>query len=168
VAGNFFGFVMLTKDLIHWSKEPLREIYSVRQTMLHRKPAGLWFSVVGINGVDEWRIWCREHKFTRPSFNYLTEIILKPGAKMLVASNAAGIDDITAKYGSDGSRLVDWPAISSHYQGIIAAPWVFERSYTRRAGWYETWDCSCGCVWDGDAVARLRCSRNLLLPDEVA
>jgi hypothetical protein len=133
--------------------------------MLHRKPAGLWFSVD--DGPGGWRAWCQAKKCTRASFNFLTEIILKPGAQMLVVSDAAGIDDITARYGSDGSRLVDWPAVAKHWQGIIAAPWIVERSYTRRAGWYETWDCDCGCVWDADAVARLRCSRNLLLPDEV-
>jgi hypothetical protein len=42
--------------LIHWSKEPLREIHSVNQPMTHRKPYGLWFSVG--DGPDGWRAWC--------------------------------------------------------------------------------------------------------------
>jgi len=151
---------MLTKDLIHWSKEPLLQIRSVRQTMLHRKPAGLWVSVG--DGSDGWRAYCQAHKFTRPGFDYLTEITLAPDARMLIVSDAAGIDDVTAQYGRDGTRLIDWPAIATRHQGIVIAPWVFERSYTRRAAWYEAWDTDSGCIWDAAAVAELRCSRNLL------
>jgi hypothetical protein len=146
--------------LIHWSEEPLLKIYSVNQPMTHRKPYGF----VG-DGPDGWRAWCdgpdgrrldelSARRLAR-KFRYRTEIPLAPNAQMLIISTAAEVDDVTARYGRDGSRLIDWPAIAKLYHGIIAAPWVVARG----ARWYRTWDCSCGCIWDARAVAELRCNR---------
>lgn len=61
------------------------------------------------------------------------------------------IDSFTHRYGIPGffgSPMINWPAVAIEYQGVIVAPYSWER----RNSWYYPWDCASGCIWDAAAI----------------
>jgi hypothetical protein len=149
---------MVADLLVHFSAEPLTAVHSVEQEEPHFKPRGLWVSVEG-NG-DGWRDWCEGESFNLHCLAHETEILLKPDARILRLQSAADIDALTDRFHVRppglflSSRLwIDWTVIASAHQGIIIAPYIWERRLDPGAEWYYAWDCASGCIWDADAVA---------------
>lgn len=147
--------------LIHYSGKPLTSVYSVAQSLEHDrfKPAGLWVSAG--DGDDGWRAWCQSEQFDLERFALATEVVLAPDANVLRLSTASELDDFTRDYRnvpmdgiSDRLRAIDWRKVAAKYQGIIIAPYIWDRRMTLM--WYYTWDCASGCIWDAAAVAELR------------
>jgi hypothetical protein len=160
--------------LIHYSKKPIVKIYSTHSQPslgdtwgLLGKPYGLWVSAVDIQGTEEnhgWKEWCKAEEFAQDRFNYETEIILKPDAKILHLECPTDIDCFTEKYRLEDnvfkgrfSWQLDWKLIASEYQGIIIAPYQWSRRMADHTFWYYGWDCSSGCIWDADVIESFVC-----------
>lgn len=158
---------MGTGRLIHYSKTHLSAVHSVpiekqdeRGAGLF-KPRGLWVSV---EGKADWAEWCRAENFG--CLDCATEVVLAPEANVLRLKGADDLDRFHAscsvvryRYGEDLGDLttIDWRSVAQRYQGIIIAPYVWQRRLDRPvSNWYYGWDCASGCIWDAAAVARLR------------
>lgn len=120
------------------------------------KPRGLWVSVDGEHG---WEEWCRAENFSHMgTFKYRVDLI--PGANILVLTSPEELDTFDAKYGVEETypplsglnipgytfRRIDWLKVRRKYDGIIIAPYIWERRLSHLE-WYYTWDCASGCIW---------------------
>ena len=48
---------------------------------------------------------------------------------------------------------IDWPSVAKEFQGIIIAPYIWDRRFDLL--WYYGWDCASGCIWDPAAIASI-------------
>lgn len=146
--------------LIHYSRAPLVEVVS-RAHADHGagsyKTPGLWFSVEGDFG---WLEWCKSERWGLDGFTYATEIILKSDARICTLADAGGIDEFTKRFTPanrpEWDRGLDWLDIRSRWQGLIIAPYCWERRMGMDTMWYYGWDCASGVIWDADAIGDLR------------
>jgi hypothetical protein len=138
--------------LIHYTKNPLREVRSETQVRDSYKPNGLWVSV---EGEQDWKSWCESEEFASDSFVNAYEITLSAEANVLRLRSAEELRAFTYIYGigvrAQGDRI-DWQALSQSYSGIIIAPYIWECRLDHETFWYYTWDCQSGCIWDAEAV----------------
>jgi len=143
--------------LIHYSPKKIDGIepqkYDQNEIKFQCKPNGLWFSVEGNDG---WKEWCiSENTFlNRLRFSY--EICLKTDAKILHLNTPEEIFSFTKQYpkkkfDTDTSEL-DWEEVRKKFQGIIISPYQWECRLALESGWYYTWDCASGCIWDIDCI----------------
>lgn len=147
--------------LIHYSETPLTKVVSKPHREsgagLYKTP-GLWVSV---EGEDDWLSWCRAEQWRLTSFKYATLVLLANDAKILRLKSSREIDRFTKEYVTFSSgphrytRDVDWPRIRSLYQGLIIAPYCWDRRLAEHTSWYYGWDCASGVIWDAKAVASL-------------
>lgn len=164
--------------LLHYSKEPIAGPLKDRSDELgvEMKPHGLWFSV---EGEYDWKWWCDAENFRPDMLKCVTEVTLKPGANILRLSRPEAIDAVTVDYGRtlkgmDAMRMpsimlddegnvqwgkempftvfLDWAAIGKLYDGIIIAPYCWDRRLNGGAMWYYGWDCASGCIWNPRAI----------------
>lgn len=145
--------------LIHYSKEPITEVYSSGENFVsyNFKPRGLWVSV---EGEDDWPSWCKSEGFGLERFICATEVILSKNASIKYLRNEKDIDSFSKKYGikSEITPLIlaiDWEKLRPKYQGIIIAPYVWQRRLSN-ARWYYSWDCASGVIWDKEAVKEIK------------
>lgn len=146
------------RRLLHYSPKPieLRPVdFSVRP---NGKPVGLWLSVEGEN---DWKEWCEGENFHVERLACPHEIVLKPEANILWLSSAFDIDLFTEQFAkpcewSATRKDIDWPEVARQYQGIIIAPYIWERRMSDHTFWYYGWDCASGCIWDISAIDQFR------------
>jgi len=149
---------MAEQTLVHYSKHPLTEIrsVSVAEQGDHHKPKGLWVSVLG---ECDWKSWCEGEGFSLPNLSIAHRIILSDKADILRLSNAQDIDQFTLEFARPeryGSRYeIDWQRVANGRDGIIIAPYVWERRLNGGADWYYRWDCASGCIWNASAVKQI-------------
>lgn len=139
--------------LIHYSDTPLLTVHSVQQEPSYVKPRGLWVSV---EGSDDWKEWCMGEEFRLDHLASPHEIILAPTANILRLTNVAELDDFDEHWGvGDDSVMaaIDWVSVAQSYQGIIIAPYIWERRLELM--WYYGWDCASGCIWDASAIEHI-------------
>ena len=95
---------------------------------------------------------------------HATEIVLTEEADILRIENAAQIDVFTREFPAVGktsmamNRIgfeINWPKVAKMYQGIIISPYIWARRLSQGTEWYYGWDCACGCIWDGKAIAEV-------------
>jgi hypothetical protein len=145
----------MSETLIHYSRVPLRKMHSVSEQRDHFKPTGLWVSV---KGPDDWKSWCVSEGFSLENLAYPHIIVLSPQANILRLSSANDIDAFTSEYFAtnslflDGRYQINWGLVADHYDGIIIAPYIWERRLFGGANWYYSWDCASGCLWEASAV----------------
>ncbi len=151
----------MTSRLIHYSKKPFTgPVRSVPQGGIAGafKPVGFWVSVEG-PGQHGWREWCEAEQWGLDRLEHQAEIVLKITANVLCLTSARDLDSFTRKYGKrllpQLTRTVepDWHQVAAEYQGIIIAPYIWDRRMQHL--WYYGWDCASGCIWDGNAVAEV-------------
>ena len=140
--------------LLHYSKVPLVLRPVDPSIAPNGKPVGLWVSV---EGEDDWKSWCKSEDFSIDSLVCASEIVLASEANILTLTNAFDIDLFTEQYGkscewSSRRRSIDWLKVAEEYQGIIIAPYVWERRLSDHTFWYYGWDCASGCIWDIKAI----------------
>lgn len=150
---------MIDLKLRHYSDAPIGPILSVGQHNVtnlmfpYAKPRGLWFSV---EGEDDWKSWCLSEGFCLDRLTHVHEVVLDQSANILRLMSPDDIDWFGRRYGAPGRRGyehgIDWGRVADAWQGIIIAPYVWERRLARNASWYYGWDCASGCVWDATAV----------------
>lgn len=147
--------------LIHYSAEPFnfehRRVEQPEAASFPMKPQGLWVSV---KGETDWAEQGRE-MFGDGGFHYASLIELTADANILRLSSVRQIDSFTEQYRcaadprfpSISGSMIDWRRVAEQYQGIIIAPYQFERRLTPHTFWYYGWDCASGCIWNTAAVA---------------
>lgn len=156
----------MRETLIHYTDKPLTAVHSIEQYdsvgKRFDKPRGLWISV---KGDDDWAHWCASESFGIGSLAY--RIILAKDAKILRLCGAEAIDSFTMhnrfnplgwppSLGTESGWNINWANVARKYQGIIIAPYIWERRLTSGCSWYYGWDCASGCIWDAAAVASIR------------
>lgn len=144
-------------DLRHYTSTPVQELYSVKEQVVGFKPKGFWVSVDG-NG-DGWKDWCEAEAWNMESFEMVYDVTLCPNANILLISNPLELDNFTEKFSKEQSQYIigiDWAAVSELYQGVIIAPYIYSRRLERNSFWYYGWDCASGCIWDVDAIDRIK------------
>ncbi len=151
----------MSEQLVHYSANPLGELYSVDPAKKGRgwyKPNGLWVSVDG-NG-DGWKEWCVGEDFNTKNLAIAHLIELAKDANILRLTSDADLFSFTKEYQILGERRYDikinWVRIGQEYQGIIIAPYCWECRLDDRTFWYYGWDCASGCIWDAKAIASFR------------
>ena len=136
-----------------WSNKPIVEVYDVNQDSdKFFKPLGLWFEVVGDY---DWKWWCKsEMPEWMESFKYVYKIIFNENAKILRLTNDSEVLNLNKKY-PGYLDYPDWVQIAREYGGIEIAPYSWELRFNKNCGWYYTWDCASGCLWNKNAVKDL-------------
>lgn len=139
--------------LLHYSLSPLGELRDRNlELSISDKPYGLWVSV---EGEDDWPSWCRSENFRIEALATVSEIVLSEDDNLLRLASAQEIDWFTKEYRHPppfslpfpSTRYIDWPAVARRYDGIIIAPYIWERGLHGGADWYYGWDCASGCIW---------------------
>jgi hypothetical protein len=144
--------------LEHYSKRPLGPISAVRQDCEPDvKPFGLWVSVAG---PDDWPNWCRGEDFMLERLACRHVVELASDANVLRIDSLAALDHFHRSYsapilpsGSSYSMGVNWAEVAARWQGIIIAPYQWQRRIETGWLWYYGWDCASGCIWDPAAIA---------------
>lgn len=117
------------------------------------KTPGLWVSV---EGEDDWLAWCRSEGWGLDRMVCAAEVILSPASNVKRLTSAYEIDEFSDDFRTSGSpiwhRGLDWSAIRDRWQGLIIAPYCWERRLADHTGWYYGWDCASGVIWDAAAV----------------
>lgn len=114
------------------------------------KPKGLWYEVDG-----DWRRWCNDEHTTFCDDGYLYRLTFG-NENILRIQTTHELDAFSEKYGNTdyheyGGRRwshtyrVRWAEITQEYDGIEIAPYNWSRRL--ELGWYYTWDCASGCIW---------------------
>lgn len=140
--------------LSHYSNADRIEIRSVQQdNRRFDKPRGFWVSV---DGDDDWPSWCAVEDYDIGANRFT--VTLAPSANMLTLTTADEVIDFAHIYKSreftDSLRefaAVDWVRVAQDYQGLIIAPYQWSLRLSG-VGWYYTWDCASGCIWDAEAI----------------
>lgn len=130
------------------------------------KPGGFWVSV---DGEDDWEKWCIAEDFALGRLAIRHRITLAATANILHIASLAEIDSFADEYGvdrrSNGYRLpreIDWHSVAAKHDGIIIAPYQWERRLADGFSWYYGWDCASGCIWHPRAIASVETMTDLL------
>jgi hypothetical protein len=154
------GLEVVADRLRHYSGDAVvldrSRAYPQEEPRMYTKPVGFWVSVLG---EQDWPSWCRE-EYTWARLDVEHVVTLRPSAEILLLDSIELLDAFTKTYGivthrkySGGAYSevsIDWPRVSSEYDGIVVAPYQWER----RMGldWYYTWDVASGCIWNLEAI----------------
>lgn len=143
--------------LRHYSRSPIPAVEDRDQVQVagdvYHKPRGLWVSVEDGWG---WREWCEAEDFCF-AWEHAYRVELAPDANVLHLATPGDIDTFTGRFGRPVrfGLGIDWWAVAREYDGIIIAPYQWQRRLSEHATWYYPWDCSSGCIWRARAVASL-------------
>ena len=168
-------------QLFHFSKEPLKEIYSKKQgigkslydianathynewSLYPYKPNGLWFSAG--DGEDGWRAWCESKEFNKTGLSVKQKIVLNDDANILIIDSLNKLYSFNNTFkiqgrffeGTDWARQgIDWERVAKIYQGIVIAPYFWKAQLDSKTFWYYAWDCASGCIWDKEAIKQIK------------
>ncbi|MCJ2067819.1 hypothetical protein MKK75_03180 [Methylobacterium sp. J-030] len=147
--------------LTHYSAGTVDPVYSVAQSPEpHFKPYGLWVSVDdgSISWPDYIDAEARDHGYR---LRVVHDVQLATDARILLIPTVEDFDAFASQYGrterfvpSDYHMYIDWRAVAEAYQGIVIAPYRYDRRLDGGL-WYYGWDCASGCIWDADAIAAI-------------
>jgi hypothetical protein len=145
--------------LIHFGVDHLRSVRSEKQGERRGgayKPNGLWISVEGGKSFG-WRAWCEGERYDNLETKKQTQVVLAKNHGVLWLRTVSEMDAFTEAW-SDGGYANEprWSEIASRWRGIIIAPYQWSRRLARNTGWYYSWDCASGCIWDAKAIADLK------------
>jgi len=147
--------------LIHYSAKPLLAVQSAKQGPPTDKPNGLW---VPVEGTDDWKAWCESESFSLDRMACAHELFLITEASVLRICTARQLDAFTSRYRYREEPMfrrhrlqpsIDWSQVAARYEGIIIAPYLWERRLDDRTFWYYSWDCASGCIWNAGAVRNI-------------
>jgi hypothetical protein len=143
----------------HFSNKPLEAVHSVKQQWRYgqpcenEKPRGFWISV---DGADDWNSWCESENYGIGSIRH--RVVLASDANILYCRDALDLDCFTEIYGIEILRYswrriaIEWQRVADDYQGLVIAPYVWDRRLHDGYNWYYGWDCASGCIWDAAAI----------------
>ncbi len=159
-------------QLVHYSAAPVAEIRSAEQPSEdHFKPRGFWVSDDACE--DNWRSWCEAEGFRLENLTHVHDVALAPDANILHLSSAYEIDAFTRAYSLETQQVwrnrdMDWRRLAREFQGIIITPYVWARRLDGDAGWYCSWDCASGCIWDARAITSIALREIRPMPEVAA
>lgn len=155
----------LASELLHFSHAPLYSVNAAAQIAEpDTKPEGLWVSVG-----PSWLEWCRAESFALDRFEHVTRIVLADDARILRVAGPLELDDFNHEfrgpsrgYPHETDRDIEWARVAERYDGIVIAPYVWERRLSmnhdgEHYNWYYGWDVASGCIWHPRAIASLDC-----------
>ena len=151
---------------IHYTDKPFqfddRKYLQTKPTYACEKPNGFW--ITPSEGEDTWADFCKAEEFNLAGLKvkYDVEIDL---TNVLVIDTLKKFDKFEASYGKQRCDImrtpkIDWVTVSNQYNGIIIAPYFWERRYRN---WYYGWDCASGCIWDTSILKLKEASKLTLL-----
>lgn len=139
----------------------------------YTKPVGFWVSVLG---EDDWPSWCMSEEFQIESLAFEHAVTIADGANILLLGTATALDRFTEEFGVrtvhslNGSVWtnvhINWHGVISRYDGIIIAPYQWERRL--ELDWYYGFDCASGCIWNLSAIASLEWMEKVNVPNAPA
>jgi hypothetical protein len=50
---------------------------------------------------------------------------------------------------------IEWRKVAERFDGIIIAPYIWQRRLDLESSWYYSWDCASGCIWNASAVREI-------------
>lgn len=154
---------MIPKKLYHYSNREIKtlqkRVYCYRIGSELIKPVGLWFAVEDFEEDVNWKDFCVREEFRVKYLRCKHLITLVSDAGILYISDSSSLDALHYKYYT-GYGMIDWNKIARIYQGIIIAPYIYDRRNSH-ATWYYGWDCASGCIWD------LRCIKSFELVEKI-
>ncbi len=140
-------------SLTHFSAKPIGKLRDA--DWLKRggayKPSGLWVSV---DGEDDWPSWCEAEGFGLDSLKCQTRITLAPDSNVLLISKLASLDSFHRTFRGARYEGIRWKQVADIWDGIIIAPYQYDRRFTDDFSWYYGWDCASGCIWHKRAIAK--------------
>ncbi len=158
--------------LLHYSGKPfeLKAKRYLQPPFEHDgfKPHGLWVSV---EGADDWRSWCESEGFRPADMLYQTEIVLRQKHDVLIVDSLGALDAFQEKYTRShhrvpSMRIVDWPQVAAEWNGLIIAPYQWERRLACGFMWYYGWDCASGCIWrPRSAIDHVKASEQVIFKE---
>ena len=147
-------------ELLHLSRNPviLSNLVSYLDQSVNHKPYGFW---VTVDGEDGWEDWCNKENFESPERRKSkNRITLAKDARILFIQNCEEFDKFDDEYGTftHAHRWIDWRKVSQIYQGIVIVPYLWNRRLPLGLtfGWYYSWDCASGCIWDISAISEIQ------------
>lgn len=146
--------------LTHYGADPVLHVYLVAQSPVpHFKPYGLWVSVD--EGSISWPDYIESSEAWACRLRVVHDVRLAPDARILLIATAEDLDAFARRYGRneritppDYYHYIDWKEVAEAYQGIVIAPYRYDRRFDGGL-WYYGWDCASGCIWDADAIAAI-------------
>jgi hypothetical protein len=138
--------------LTHYASAQIPQLDSREYIQDRRfKPSGLWVSV---DGEYDWPSWCKSEEFMLSDLAIRHRVILHSDAHIIRLGTSSDIDIFTRRFKLDGhdGYSIDWERVKLQWQGIIITPYCWDRRLSYHAGWYYSWDCASGCIWDVTAV----------------
>ncbi len=163
-------------DLRHYTDQPMTlhrdRVYIQRSPNFIRKPEGFWVSVLG---EDDWPTWCHAERFHTDMLAHEYKVTLKSCARIHHITNLFAFDafhdtysvetERRPHYNSDeywrGQRPIDWRKVAADCDGIIIAPYQWERRML--PSWYYGWDCASGCIWNPAVIRELEGTKQVPL-----
>jgi len=140
-------------DLRHYSICQIEQLHPLNYRQSdHFKPCGFWLSVG-----TAWKDWCVAEYFHTHALAVTHHVELVESANVLRLSGTKDIDAFTREFGIKNllNDCIRWKRVADLYQGIIIAPYCYERRLAMHCGWYYGWDCASGCVWDVAAIQNI-------------
>lgn len=145
-------------ELFHYAKNIISELdlkkdygsyYSIPEAC-YNKPYGLWLS---IEGKDGWEEWCKREGFGLEWLEHKYKTTLKEDANILKLTTKAKIKTFSEKYVIypyacvyPRHNYIDWASVAKDYQGILLTK--YQAYYWMEYPWIYPWDCVSACIWD--------------------
>ena len=151
----------MSEPLLHYAESRIERLEprEYKKDNQQFKPVGFWVSVS-----EDWKQWCEGEDFGLERLTVCHEITLADSANILRLSTPEDLDQFTKRFalpdssGWPGRRFgerIDWEGVRCQYQGIIIAPYCWERRLAEHTFWYYPWDCASGCIWDLGAIVSI-------------
>jgi hypothetical protein len=138
----------------HYSHKPIEKVESrdQKKTYGNGKPVGFWLSEESADG--GWAEWCEMEDFDG-AWEYIYDVILSEDANILYLDGDSMVrfNELYGNKRGFGMDKIDWHAVARDYDGIVIAPYQWR--HRMNFMWYYGWDCSSGCIWNGDAIEQL-------------
>ena len=120
-----------------------------------RKPHGLWYSF-GPSWVSYLTGEYKDHgeSWERKRLACMTHIyrLSLDESKIYCIENEKHFDKFTKNFALKKKSVIDWEKVAEGWSGVE----IRYISNREDVEWYIGWDCSSGCIWNPDAVKRIR------------
>lgn len=144
---------------IHYSEHKFKLKDRNYQSIIDFKPDGFWLSCElpdGDEGVN-WYDWCISEGFEIHRLRHIYEVSIKPDNQILYLTTPDEVLKFSKRY-SSGIHLqvtnrtykdrINWEPIHEKYDGVVICPYFWTLRTNLECIWYNSWDCSSGCIWN--------------------
>ena len=149
----------------HWSKKPIRNLEARKYQQAWYRPNGIWFSVD-----NSWIDWCSENHHGNSISDFAYELTFDE-TDILKITELEDLKITHMRYNTP--KGFDWTNIYLEYDGFVIQNHkkIAEeneqsireneyinspRSANAKYSWFYGLDCSCGCIWNIEAIQTWR------------